>query len=52
MKIKYSKKFKKSFKNIISQYPQLKEKILFVITDFDEYLLYSKFFRKKFVLSK
>lgn len=48
MKIKYSKKFKKSFKNIISQYPSLEEKIWIVIIDFDEKLYDSMYFRKNF----
>ena len=52
MKIKYSKKFKKSFKNIISQYPWLEEKIWIVIIDFEQNLYNSKYFRKNFTYLK
>jgi mRNA-degrading endonuclease YafQ of YafQ-DinJ toxin-antitoxin module len=49
MKLKYTKKFKKSFKNILAQYPNLEEKILDMIDDFSENLHDSVYFRKKFV---
>jgi len=52
MKITYSKKFKKSFKNIISQYPKLQEKIEIVILDFEKNLYNSIYFRKNFFYLK
>ena len=48
MKISYSKKFKRSFKWIISQHPRLKWKIEDVIFDFENKLYNSKYFRKNF----
>jgi len=48
MKILYSKKFKNSFKNIVSRHPKMKEKIEKVIFDFENKLYDSEYFRKNF----
>ena len=48
MKIVYSKKFKKSLKRILSQYPFLENKVFDMIDDFNKELFESKFFRKRF----
>jgi mRNA-degrading endonuclease YafQ of YafQ-DinJ toxin-antitoxin module len=48
MKILYSKKFKNSFKNIVSRHPKMKDKIEKVISNFEENLYESKYFRKNF----
>ncbi len=48
MIFKYSKKFKNSFKSIISQYPNLEEKIWNVLLDFEKKLFDSQYFRKNF----
>jgi len=48
MEFIYTKRFRKSFSNIISRYPNLYLKIEDVLNDFDEKINKSKFFRKQF----
>jgi len=49
MIVETQKEFEKSYKKILSQYPNLKEKIQDMIRDFSKNVFDSKYFRKNFM---